>query len=92
MLPTGDQAPSFELRNQDGEPVSLPSVDGESAVLHFYPRADTPGCTTEAKSFRDQYAAFTDRGITVFGISDDPVEDLAAFADRSADGLGVANF
>ena len=82
MLTTGDQAPAFELQNQHDETVSLADVDREYAVVYFYPRADTPGCTTEAKSFRDQFAAFTDRGITVFGISDDPIEDLAAFAEK----------
>jgi len=82
MLTTGDQAPAFELQNQHDETVSLADVDGEYAVVYFYPRADTPGCTTEAKSFRDQFAEFTDRGITVFGISDDPIEDLAAFAEK----------
>jgi len=82
MLTTGDRAPDFELQNQDDETVSLSAVDGEYAVVYFYPRADTPGCTTEAKSFRDQFQQFTERGITVFGISDDPVEDLAAFAEK----------
>ncbi|WP_253737414.1 thioredoxin-dependent thiol peroxidase [Halohasta salina] len=82
MLSEGDRAPTFELENQDGGTVSLADVDGEYAVVYFYPRADTPGCTTEAKSFRDQFAAFTDRGITVLGISDDPVADLAAFAEK----------
>jgi len=82
MLTTGDQAPAFELQNQHDETVSLADVDREYAVVYFYPRADTPGCTTEAKSFRDQFAEFTDRGITVFGISDDPIEDLAAFAEK----------
>jgi len=82
MLTTGDRAPDFELQNQDDETVSLSAVDGEYAVVYFYPRADTPGCTTEAKSFRVQFQQFTERGITVFGISDDPVEDLAAFAEK----------
>jgi peroxiredoxin Q/BCP len=82
MLTTGDRAPDFELQNQDDETVSLSAVDDEYAVVYFYPRADTPGCTTEAKSFRDQFQTFEDRDITVFGISDDPVEDLAAFAEK----------
>jgi peroxiredoxin Q/BCP len=82
MLTPGDQAPGFDLQNQHGETVSLSAVDGEYAVVYFYPRADTPGCTTEAKSFRDQFAKFEQRGITVFGISDDPVADLAAFAEK----------
>lgn len=82
MLTHGEPAPTFELRNQHGESVSLSSVDGEYAVVYFYPRADTPGCTTEAKSFRDQFAKFEERDITVFGISDDPVADLEAFAAK----------
>lgn len=81
MLSVGDTAPGFSLSNQDDEPVSLSSVDGY-AVVYFYPRADTPGCTTEATSFRDRFAAFDDRGVRVFGISDDPVDDLAAFAEK----------
>ncbi len=81
MLSVGETAPEFALQNQHDETVSLSSVDGY-AVVYFYPRADTPGCTTEAKSFRDQFDAFEERGITVFGISDDPIEDLAAFAEK----------
>ncbi len=81
MLSVGEPAPEFSLQNQDGETVSLSDVDGY-AVIYFYPRADTPGCTTEAKSFRDQFAAFQQRGVSVFGISDDPVDDLAAFAEK----------
>lgn len=82
MLSVGDPAPPFELQNQHDETVSLASIEGEYAVVYFYPRADTPGCTTEAKSFRDQFAKFEDRGTTVVGISDDPVDDLAAFAEK----------
>lgn len=82
MLSTGDRAPPFELENQDGETVSLSDADDEYAVVYFYPRADTPGCTTEATSFRDRFQEFTDRGIAVFGISDDPIADLAAFAEK----------
>jgi peroxiredoxin Q/BCP len=82
MLTAGEPAPTFELQNQHDETVSLSDVDGEYAVVYFYPRADTPGCTTEAKSFRDQFAKFEERGITVFGISDDPVADLEAFAEK----------
>ena len=81
MLSVGGSAPEFSLQNQDGETVSLSTVDGY-AVVYFYPRADTPGCTTEATSFRDQFEAFEQRGVTVFGISDDPVDDLAAFAEK----------
>jgi len=82
MLSVGEKAPAFELDNHRGETISLSAVDGEYSVVYFYPRADTPGCTTEAKSFRDQFEKFEQRGITVFGISDDPIEDLAAFAEK----------
>ncbi len=81
MLEPGDAAPDFELPNQNGEPVRLADQEG-LVVLYFYPRADTPGCTTQACSFRDNWDAYEDRGIPVFGISDDPVEDLADFAEK----------
>ena len=80
MLDAGDTAPDFELPDQDGQPVSLSAYEGQRIVLYFYPRADTPGCTTEACGFRDEWAAFEDRDVAVLGVSDDPVEDLAAFA------------
>jgi len=81
MLSVGESAPAFSLQNQDNETVSLSDVDGY-AVVYFYPRADTPGCTTEATGFRDLFEEFQQRGITVFGVSDDPVEDLNAFAEK----------
>jgi peroxiredoxin Q/BCP len=79
MLAVDDPAPAFELPDQHDNPVALPE-DG-TAVVYFYPRANTSGCTTEAIGFRDAYDEFAQRGIEVFGISDDPVEDLADFAD-----------
>jgi peroxiredoxin Q/BCP len=81
MLETGTTAPTFELQNQHGETVSLTDFDGW-VVVYFYPRADTPGCTTEACGFRDSLDAFEERGISVVGISDDPVSDLTAFAEK----------
>lgn len=79
MLDIGDAAPAFELQDQHGETVSLAEFEGQ-VVVYFYPRADTPGCTTEACSFRDRWEEFESRGIDVIGISDDPVEDLTDFA------------
>ncbi|MEM4781823.1 MAG: peroxiredoxin [Halalkalicoccus sp.] len=78
MLEPGTDAPRFTLENQHGEPVSLDAFD--RVVVYFYPRADTPGCTTEACEFRDSWSEFEDRGIGVVGISDDPVSDLDEFA------------
>jgi len=79
MLSVGETAPDFELPNHDGDSVALSGIDGP-VVVYFYPRADTPGCTTEACGFRDAFGAYRDRGVTVLGISADPVEDLAEFA------------
>ena len=82
MLEPGDDAPQFSLPNQDGEEISLEDIPGEYTVVYFYPRADTPGCTTEACSFRDDWDAYQDAGVSVVGISDDPVEDLATFREK----------
>ena len=82
MLEPGEDAPDFTLQNQDGESVTLSVIDAEYTVVYFYPRADTPGCTTEACGFRDEWDAFADAGVTVVGISDDPVDDLADFAEK----------
>ncbi len=82
MLEPGDTAPSFELPNHDGEPVALEDFRGRRVVLYFYPRADTPGCTTEACSFRDVWSDYEDRDVAVLGVSDDPVEDLADFREK----------
>ena len=80
MLEPGTEAPTFTLSNQHGEDRSLP--ESGTAIVYFYPRADTPGCTTEACSFRDHWSEYEARGVAVFGISDDPVPDLAAFAEK----------
>lgn len=82
MLAEGTRAPTFELPNQDGETVSLSDYDDQHVVVYFYPRADTPGCTTQACSFRDRWSDYEDRDVPVFGISDDPVGDLADFAAK----------
>lgn len=84
MLHVGDRAPDFTLVNQDGEDRSLSDYRGQRVIVFFFPRADTPGCTTEACSFRDNWAAFEERGIAVLGISDDPVADLKAFESNHA--------
>jgi len=80
MLDIGDPAPTFTLETHRGETLSLADVDATYTVVYFYPRADTPGCTTEACGFRDAWDAFETADATVIGISDDPVDDLADFA------------
>ena len=80
MLHVGDEAPEFELPNQHGETVSRSEFDGQRLVVYFYPRANTDGCTTEAREFNDARSQFAARDAAVVGISDDPVDDLADFA------------
>lgn len=75
-------APGFELKNQDDQMVSLDDFKDEIVVVYFYPRADTPGCTTEACGFRDAWDGFTEKTVSVLGISDDPVEDVKKFHDK----------
>lgn len=82
MLDEGSRAPDFELPDQDGSPTRLSDYRGQTVVLYFYPQAGTEGCTTEACSFRDNWDAFQDADVQVIGVSTDPVEDIAAFADE----------
>ena len=77
MLNIGDIAPDFELLTDEGNPVKLADYRGQTVVLFFYPKADTPGCTIQACGFRDNYPVFTSNQAVVFGISPDTVEDLA---------------
>ena len=79
MLHAGDTAPAFELPNQDGETVRLADFGDKPVVLYFYPRADTPGCTTEACNFRDRWPEYKQQDCVVFGVSDDPIDDIAEF-------------
>jgi peroxiredoxin Q/BCP len=79
MVEIGDNAPPFRLLNQDGKGVSLEDFEGRRLIIYFYPRADTPGCTTEACGFRDGWAEFESESIGVVGISDDPVAKIAKF-------------
>ncbi|ELY95450.1 alkyl hydroperoxide reductase/ thiol specific antioxidant/ Mal allergen [Natrialba taiwanensis DSM 12281] len=82
MLDVGEDAPAFELSNQSGESVKRSDFDGQRLVVYFYPRANTEGCTTEACEFNETLSAFDDHDVAVVGISDDPVSDLATFADE----------
>ena len=77
MLSIGDIAPDFELVSDEGNPVKLSDYRGQRVVVFFYPRADTPGCTTQACGFRDNYPTFQEANAVVLGISPDMPEDLA---------------
>ena len=82
MIAAGDQAPDFEAVDQDGAPFRLSSLRGAPVVLYFYPAADTPGCTNEAKGFRDRHGEFRARGVHVIGVSPDDCPAQKAFADK----------
>ncbi|AMY04446.1 thioredoxin-dependent thiol peroxidase [Staphylococcus condimenti] len=71
MLEKGEKFPEFALENQDGEVITNETLKGKKAILYFYPRDNTPGCTTEACDFRDNMAMFNDLDIAVYGISGD---------------------
>jgi thioredoxin-dependent peroxiredoxin len=79
MLETGTTAPDFTLPNQDGEEVTLSSLRGRPVVLYFYPKADTPGCTTQACGIRDHSADYDAAGAVVLGVSPDPVSAVKKF-------------
>lgn len=79
----GSKVPTFELKNQYGELFSVDSVIGKkNLVIYFYPKDDTPGCTKEACSFRDQFAVFADADAMIIGISAQSVESHLAFAKK----------
>ncbi|HEV7167774.1 MAG TPA: peroxiredoxin [Micrococcaceae bacterium] len=80
-LSEGTQAPDFTLPDADGNPVPLAGFAGKPVVVYFYPKAATPGCTTEACDFRDSLASLAGAGYAVVGISPDLPEALAAFRD-----------
>lgn len=78
----GDKAPSFSLPDQNGEDVELGSFEGSWLVLYFYPRADTPGCTTQACGVRDRSADYERAGARVVGVSPDEVDAVSKFDDK----------
>lgn len=78
----GEPAPDFRLQDQKGEWHSLKDYAGKWVAVYFYPKDDTPGCTTEACAFRDNIFAFEDIGAVIIGISLDDVESHAAFAEK----------
>jgi peroxiredoxin Q/BCP len=80
-LAAGQQAPAFTLPDASGKPVSLEDYRGGRVIVYFYPKAATPGCTTEACDFRDSLDSLNAAGVKVIGISPDPVEDIAKFAE-----------
>ena len=82
MLKAGDTAPDFALPDQNGEDLTLSDLRGETVVLYFYPRADTPGCTTQACGVRDRDPDYDAAGARVIGISPDTTKAVAKFAAK----------
>jgi thioredoxin-dependent peroxiredoxin len=82
MIETGEKAPQFTLPDQDGNDVSLSDYAGKTVVLYFYPKADTPGCTTQACGVRDHLPNYAEAGAVVIGISPDPTAKVKRFADK----------
>jgi peroxiredoxin Q/BCP len=82
MIEPGTPAPDFQLPDQHGEPVSLARFRGSPLVLYFYPKANTSGCTTQACGVRDRRADYERAGVTVVGVSPDPVSRVSRFAGK----------
>ena len=81
-LKIGDAAPDFTLPDQNGDPISLASLRGKKVVLYFYPKDDTPGCTTEAIGFSEAIDDFEAAGAVVIGVSKDSVAKHDKFRDK----------
>jgi peroxiredoxin Q/BCP len=81
-LEPGNKAPSFSATNQDGVVQSNEEFEGSKLAVYFYPKAFTPGCTTESCDFRDRYEIFSARGYEILGISPDQPDKLAKFKDE----------
>jgi thioredoxin-dependent peroxiredoxin len=81
-LNVGDTAPQFTVKDTNGNPINLSDYSGKPVVMYFYPKDDTPGCTKEACSFRDNYAQYLSQGITVLGVSMDDEASHHKFTEK----------
>jgi peroxiredoxin Q/BCP len=82
MVNPGDKAPDFALPATDGTKVRLKDLRGKNVVLYFYPKDDTPGCTTQACDLRDNLASIAGKGAAVLGVSPDPIASHVRFRDK----------
>jgi thioredoxin-dependent peroxiredoxin len=82
MLLENTKAPEFKLKDDEGNEIRLSDFLGRSVVLYFYPKDDTPGCTTEACDFRDDYSIYKDQNIEIIGISPDSVKSHGKFRSK----------
>ena len=83
-LSIGDKAPDFEVNNQNGELVKLSDFKGKNVVLYFYPKDNTPGCTTESCNLRDNYSNFQKLGYEILGVSTDSEKSHIKFIDKQS--------
>jgi thioredoxin-dependent peroxiredoxin len=81
-LKVSAQAPDFNVKDTNGNAVTLAGLAGKKVVMYFYPKDDTPGCTKQACSFRDNYATYQDKGIVVLGVSQDDEAAHQAFTAK----------
>jgi peroxiredoxin Q/BCP len=84
VIKPGDNAPDFQLADQDGRMVKRSDYRGTPVVVYFYPKADTPGCTIQACGVREHQADYSAVGATVLGISPDPVAKVKKFHDKQS--------
>jgi peroxiredoxin Q/BCP len=84
VIEEGTTAPDFTLLDQDHEKVTLSELRGRPVVLYFYPKADTPGCTTQACGIRDHSQDYETAGAVVIGVSPDPVREVKKFHDKQS--------
>lgn len=82
MLKVGDKVPDFEGTDQDGNTLKYSDYKGKKLIVYFYPKANTPGCTSEGCSLRDNYKALQNEGYQIIGVSKDPIEKQKAFHDK----------
>lgn len=90
-LEPGMPAPAFDMATATGDRISSDGLNGRSYVLYFYPKADTPGCTTEGQDFTALLPRFEAAGVTVIGVSRDPVKKLTRFAEKRELGVILAS-
>lgn len=91
MIEVGATVPDATLAGTDGNMFTLADYRGKPVVVYFYPKADTPGCTTEAKDFTTLGGEFAAAGVPVIGVSKDPVKKLVKFSDKYALGVTLAS-